>query len=178
MVRFFTMQAGMFDDSDRRQRLPLLSLCQTTAEPEISLTRHRIIRVLMASIILCLLGIGHLSVRFAVKDIRLQHGRLQNDQRELLQTVRSLEMLNETLCAPELLRQRAVEQFGMTEQTGTAVEYLPLPPELKGKYLSPSVVQLTSKQSLLDAKNPTSVARVAGVLTNMDRAMAGVETMQ
>jgi hypothetical protein len=177
MVRFSHMLAGMFDDSDRRQGLPLLSLCPATAEPDISLTRRRIARVLTGAVVLCLLGIGHLTLRFAVKDIRLQHGRLQSDQRELLQSVRRLEVLNETLCAPDLLKQRAVEQLGMTETMDGAAEYVPLPVALRAKYLAPSTVPLhDSKHDDLDAHKPSSVERVAGVLTNVDRAMAGVET--
>jgi hypothetical protein len=165
----------MFDNTDKRTSLPRLSLCPATIEPDVSLTKRRVAYVMIGTAVVVLLGIGHLSLRFAVSDMRLQHSRLQADQRELLQAVNRLEMLNESLCAPNLLKLRAVEQFGMMEQSSDAVEFVPMPRELDAKYLGPESAPARADDGDFAAAEPTAFEHVAGVLTNVDRAMAGVE---
>ena len=106
----------MIEELEGRRELPRISACVTPPEMQVSLTARCVGLTLVVCAVVLMLGIGHISLRFAMKDLRMQRVALQMQQRELLQSVQALESQNEAMCNPEQLRQYAVERLGMVDR--------------------------------------------------------------
>ena len=108
LLKMFTEQGG-------RRGPPRITLCSTPVMPSVSLTPNRVIYGVVVAILAAGLGVGHVSLRFAVNDQKLAHRQLQTQTRDLFQRLTTLELENEKLCGPDQLREYAVKQLGMVE---------------------------------------------------------------
>ena len=105
----------MFTEQDGRRGPPRITLCSTPVRPSVSLTPNRVVYGVVAAVLAAALGVGHVSLRFAVNDQKLAHRSLQTQSRALYQRLTVLELENEMLCGPDQLREYAVKQLGMVE---------------------------------------------------------------
>jgi len=90
----------------------------------VSLTGSRIVRAIMAAAIIALLSIAHVHLQFKIRDMRLQHQRMQMVKGELLQQRGHLERQNSFLSEPNRLAAYARYELGMEEITERPVAYL------------------------------------------------------
>lgn len=174
----------MIEEQGGRRPLPRITNTSHGQAPvDASLTPRRAAYIVICSVLLLLLGVAHLSLRFAMRDLKLQHVSLQAEQRDLLQQLVALEMENEAMCSPEELKQFAIRQLGMVDYTAATHERAQLPPEAKFRYLDANAMASAGGGAregggvlTLPAPRDTdegAIGRVAEMLGSVNRAVAG-----
>ncbi len=165
----------MFGEELHGERgLPTLTTCRFGPGPDASLNRRKLAYVLVGAIVLCTLGISHVSLRFAMREVSQQHRILQDEMRELVQQVGRLELENESLCSPDRLKAIGVETLGMREASPGSREALPFPRSMARKYLAPTPTPRRDPAAeRADAPRVSTTQRMVTILDSVDRAVAG-----
>lgn len=122
----------------RRQKQARFTQCFVTAPRPVSLNDRRITQALFCFIVLSLLGVGHIYLGFSINDMKLQHMRLQEKQRALLQNESRLQHEKEALCDMERLLDRARYDLGMQEVDPRERQVALVPAVLQERYAVPT----------------------------------------
>ena len=169
----------MFTEQDGRRGPPRITLCSTPVAPSVSLTPNRVVYGVVVAALAAALGVGHVSLRFAVNDQKLAHRALQTQTRELYQRLTVLELENEMLCGPDQLREYAVKQLGMVE-AGEETMALPVSTLAVAPRMHPSEEaarrmrdDLTARSEAEGEAAQSPMERVTDALMNVRPAMAG-----
>ena len=174
----------MIEEQGGRRSLPRITNTSHGPAPvDISLTPRRAAYIVVCSFVVLLLGVAHLSLRFAMRDLKLQHVALQAQQRDLLQQLTTLEMQNEAMCSPEELKQYAIRQLGMVDYSVGTHERAQLPADARARYLDATALASSGGDTdagtglfTLPAPHDAggdAVGRMAEMLGSVNRAVAG-----
>src|SRR5690606_18209562 len=91
----------------------------------LSLTGNRIIQATLVAAFLAFLALAHVHLQFAIRDVRLQHQRMQVGYRELLHQQAHLERSTALLKDNRRLQAFAIQELGMREITERPVALVP-----------------------------------------------------
>ena len=169
----------MFTDQDGRRGPPRITLCSTPVAPSVSLTPNRVVYAVVVAALAAALGVGHVSLRFAVNDQKLAHRALQTQTRDLYQRLTVLELENEMLCGPDQLREYAVKQLGMVESgdetLAVPVSILAVAPRSQPSDEAARRMRddLAAGHEAEESGKQSPMERVTDVLMNVRPAMAG-----
>ena len=125
----------------RRNRLPKITECIVPTPRTISLNDGLISQTLVAFLILAVRSVGHVYLRFTIRDMRLQHCKLQEQHRTLLQEQRRLMHESEVLCDVTRLREFGRNELQMIEPDVRTQVVVALPESIRSKYTEQSRTQ-------------------------------------
>lgn len=131
----------------RRNRLPKITECIAPAPRTISLNDSRITQTLVAFLILAILSVAHVYLRFTIRDMKLQHCKLQEQHQSLLQEQRRLMHESEVLCDATRLREFGRNELRMIEPDVRTQVVMSIPESMKRRYTEES----RGKEMLADA---------------------------
>lgn len=157
---------------------------QRCAQPPVpkptSLTSTRILQGVLGAALVAVLALAHIHLQFVIRDMRLQHQRMQMGYRDLLQQHAHLERQAAYLKDHKRLYAYARHELGMREITERPVAIVPS--ELKDKYGSVALAQGTGdgwRPKALDPANSRlrvlASARLVELLGFGKTAQAGSE---
>lgn len=110
----------------------------------VSLTSNRIIQAMLGAAVIAILALAHIHLQFTIRDMRLQHQRMQMGYRELLQQHAHLERQTAFLQDYKRLQAYAVHELGMREITERPIAFIPS--LLKEKYSSTALAEQQQKK--------------------------------
>jgi hypothetical protein len=124
--------------------------------------------------VLSALAIGHVYVRFAIGDVKLEHRTLQKRQRELFVNVTRLERENVAIADPERLRELGVDGLGMVNVLPEVRVQAALPQMLVDKYVHVGTPRgiVQPRDTALAAENRSPLMRVLMGVVDANRAYA------
>jgi hypothetical protein len=122
------------DESDGSP-LPRLTGCYDTETPGVSLTGRRVFQMIVAASVMALLGVGQVYLRLAIQEIKVEHGRVQQEHNDLLRRITALEHQYARLTDPDRLRTLAVEELQMEEVEPQSQVLAVVPPTLTKRYM-------------------------------------------
>jgi cell division protein FtsL len=115
-----------------------ISQCFDVAPRPVSLNDRRALLGLFAFAVVVILAVGHISLRFATRDMMMQHRQLQEKGTLLRRDEAALKHRNEVLCDPERLRNFARRDMAMVETDQRSQVTVALAADVRDRYLKAS----------------------------------------
>lgn len=123
----------------RKASLPKLNQCSSPAPQRVSLTECRVIEALFAFFVIAVLGLAHIQLKFYICDLKMQHGRLQEQRGKLDQELAFMGTTNETLCDSDRLRTIGLHELSLEQCDPKTQVVAVVPDTLRQKYESRSL---------------------------------------
>jgi len=167
-----------FGEMTRRAPLPKITECGNKQKRTEWITSTRMMRAAYPFAVVCVLCLAHIQLQFEQSDMRAQEGKLQLRQQQLHREVTLLEKQNEMLCAPDVLKVRAMRDLNMQELQNPRNSIIAVVPvDVQDKY---TVASNPDEKSIIVAelrreKQKRSLQDVVMTLLDGGRAVASVE---
>ncbi len=111
-----------------------ISQCFSPSPRAVSLSERRVALAVLVFMVAGSLLVAHVALRFAIRDVRMQHRQLQEQVRNLLQQKERLEHEKETLCNSQNLRETGRRQLAMMETDPRSQLTVAVASDLRQKY--------------------------------------------
>ena len=99
----------------RKVVLPKISDCSSPAPRFSSLTENRVVQALFMFSIVALLGLAHVQLKFAIRDMQMRSRQLQEQRQVMRRQIDRVGCERECLCSNERLREIARKELKMEE---------------------------------------------------------------
>jgi len=149
------------------------------APQRVSLTECRVIEALFAFFVIAVLGLAHIQLKFYITDLKMQHGRLQEQRAKLDQQLAYTGTTNETLCDTDRLRTIGLHELSLEQCDPKTQVVAVVPGALKQKYET-RALHVSDSRAIADvalpagrAQNGDSIQQFFLSLADMNRAYAG-----
>lgn len=118
----------------RKAPLPKITECFAPAPRSVSLSDSRISQALIAFLVLAALCVGHIYVRFTIRDMRVQQCKLELEFDQFMHEQTRLQSECQQLCESSRLRDVGRHQLGMLENDVRRQVIASVPQDLVAKY--------------------------------------------
>jgi len=152
--------------------LPKLNDCVNTVPRPVSLSDRRVSHAVFMFIVVAVLCLGHVYLRFAIRDMKLQHKNLQHQVRSLIQQQSDLIHGNEALCNVEELRNHGRFQLQMVEPSHQERLIASVSTEARARY-SEEAISLPMQFAEAEENALSPVKKVLLSLVDVNKAFAG-----
>ena len=112
-----------------------ISQCFDIAPRPVSLSQRRMVLGLFAFAVVVVLCIAHVGLRFATRDMMMQHRQLQEQAQLLMREVSTLQHRNEVLCDSQRLRDFGRREMQMVEADPRTQVTVALAADMRDRYM-------------------------------------------
>ena len=118
----------------RKVVLPKISDCSSPAPRSSSLTENRVVQALFMFAVVALLGLAHVQLNFAIRDMKMRSRQLQEQRQVMQRQIDRVAYERECLCSNERLREIARKDLKMEELDPRTQAVASVPESVRVRY--------------------------------------------